>query len=121
MKGIVFCALIALLIHFSLQNCDNETVDEGDKVFACSIGAADKKSHGVSEEERKNMGWSYCCLFITDSRKFCHGVTDDQFQNMKKFKKYVKEFNYSDIDEIKCGSSYLSYSLFVIVLFVLIF
>ena len=118
MKGIVFCALIVLLIHFSLQNCNNETV-EGDKIFACTIGS--DTSHGIEDAERETMGWSYCCLFITDSRSFCHGVTDDQYRNMKKFKKYVKEFNYSDIDEIKCGSSYLSYSLFVIVLFVLIF
>ena len=120
MKGIVFIALIALLIHFSLQTCNNVTVSDGDKVSACSIYTG-TDSAAISPEERQEYGWTYCCLHISSNRKYCTGVTDDQFANMKKYKKYLEEFVDSDIDEIKCGSNYLSYSLFVITFFVLIF
>ena len=122
MKGIIFCTLLVSLIHFSLTktySCENHEMGTSDDFAACG-----REGHSLSEDDRKDFGWTHCCLFIFDNgTSYCYGLTDDQYEHIKNFKKYLNEFGgeSEEIDKIKCGSNYLSYSLFIIVLFALIF
>ena len=120
MKGIIFCTLIVSLIYFSLQTCDRGVLlpDGSDKFADCG-----KNGNSLSPEETAER-MTHCCLFIYDNgTSFCHGVTDDQYEHIKNYKKYVNEFKYTNdqIDKIKCKSNYLNYSLLIIALFALIF
>ena len=125
MKGIIFCVLIVSLIHFSLTqiskiSCNASTKSNDDDFAVCG-----REEHSLSEGDRE-LGWTHCCLFKRDSGStFCYGITDDQYEHIKNFKKYYNEFEVKDgedeVDKIKCRSNYLSYSLFIIALFALIF
>ena len=119
MKGILLCTLIISLIHFSLtaKACNKAPIDEDNDNFA----VCGKKGASLQDEEKKE-GKTHCCLFIQDNgTRFCDGVTDDEYENIKNYKKSRNEFNGESIDKIKCGSNYLSYSLCVIALLALIF
>ena len=124
MKGIIFCTLITSLFYYSLleNNCNNITFNEGghDKFADCG-----KEGAYLNNDERE-AGCTRCCLFIYDNgSSFCHAITDDQYEHIKNYKKYYNEFKLKEgedeVDKIKCGSNYLSYSLFIIALFALIF
>ena len=119
MKGIIFCTLIVSLIHFSLQACDNGLFSDGSDKFA-DCGRTGRSLNTTETAD----GMTHCCLFQYDNGStFCHGVTDDQYEHIKNYKKYVNEFKYTNdqIDKIKCKSNYLNYSLLIIALFALIF
>ena len=119
MKGIIFCTLIVSLIHFSLQACNNGVFTDGSDKFAdCG-----RTGRSLNTTETA-AGMTHCCLFQYDNgTTFCNGVTDDEYEHIKKFKKAWNEFkgDNEQIDKIKCGSNYLSYSLFIIALFASIF
>ena len=118
MRGKLFCTLLVSLIHFSLTDraCTNAIIPEENDNFA----ACGKNSASLLDDEKKE-GKTHCCLFISDNgTRFCDGVTDDEYENIKNYKKSRNEFNGESIDKIKCGSNYLSYSLCVIALLALI-
>ena len=61
-----------------------------------------------------NEDYTHCCYFKSDSNDGgkCMELTDDQYENIKKFKNYLKN---SDAGiKIRCSSEYLAYSLFAL-------
>ena len=55
---------------------------------------------------------THCCYYKDSSSEYCRELTDDQFENIKKFKKYLKN-TYEDV-HIRCSSEFLTYSLFAL-------
>ena len=55
---------------------------------------------------------THCCYYSDSTSEYCMEITDDQFENIKKFKNYLKN-NHDDV-HIRCSSEYLTYSLFAI-------
>ena len=92
---------------------ESSAIEDDDKVSAC------RAAYTLS-----NTGATHCCLFtFENSINQCGGVTDDQYEHIKEYKKYLNNFVYSDlvVKKIKCGSHYLTYSLFAITILALIF
>ena len=120
MKGIIFCTLITSLVYCQeTKKCNDHFFNEGADKFA-DCGKDGAYLNGSDRE----AGCTRCCLFIYDNgSSFCHAITDDQYEHIKNYKKYYNEFisTTESVDKIKCRSNYLSYSLFIIALFALIF
>ena len=56
---------------------------------------------------------THCCYFRNDTGESCKEISDDAYENIKRYKKYLK--NFSNTVKIKCSSEYLSYSLFALI------
>ena len=122
MKGIISACITFAFIYTCLCQCDFNTtfaIENGDKYSDC-------RNASLNTANIEN-GQTHCCLFVVagDGANRCGAVTDDQYDNIKTYKKYLNEFKpYNEdveIKKIKCGSNYLSYSLFVISILALIF
>ena len=60
------------------------------------------------------VNYTHCCYFKTDNLEGCQPITDDQYENIKRYKKYMKqEPNYANF-KIKCSGEFLTYSLFAL-------
>ena len=64
------------------------------------------------------VNYTHCCYFKSDTQtdtiEGCQPITDDQYENIKRFKNYMKQnFNYDDF-KIKCSGEFLTYSLFAL-------
>ena len=52
--------------------------------------------------------YTHCCYVKMDDEESCKQITDDEFDNIKRYKKYLK--NDHEKVKIKCSSQYLSLS-----------
>ena len=59
-------------------------------------------------------GYTHCCLFeIGDKKVGCQGVTDDEYENIGRYKKYLEDRYDTDYD-IDCSSKFVTFSLFAL-------
>ena len=67
------------------------------------------KSSGDTEE------YTHCCRFEVgdNDNYYCHGVTDDQYENIGRYKKYLEDSTGNDYD-IDCSSKFVTFSLFAL-------
>ena len=60
------------------------------------------------------VNYTHCCYFKSDTLEGCQPITDDQYENIKRYKKYMKQDpNYANL-KIKCSGEFLTYSLFAL-------
>ena len=57
------------------------------------------------------MDYTHCCYVEADSTNQCRQLTDDQYENIKRYKDTLKR-TYSSV-KIECSGESLTYSLFV--------
>ena len=60
------------------------------------------------------VNYTHCCHFKSDSIDDCRPITDDQYENIKRFKKYMKQDSIYANLKIKCSGEFLTYSLFAL-------
>ena len=53
---------------------------------------------------------THCCYIEDDNGAYCGEISDDAYENIKRFKKFKKN-TFTEHYKIKCSSEYLSYSL----------
>ena len=117
MNRLILLALLSLCINFingkvSIPNqfnidCQNSTMkylaevmDEVDEDLCILLGTSEDRTH--------------CCYYTDASESKCIQITDDQYENIVRFKKFLRdESGDSDIN-IDCSSKFLSFSLFVV-------
>ena len=117
MNRLILLALLSLCINFingkvSIPNqfnidCQNSTMkylaevmDEVDEDLCILLGTSEDRTH--------------CCYYTDASESKCIQITDDQYENIVNFKKFLRdESGDSDIN-IDCSSKFLSFSLFVV-------
>ena len=57
---------------------------------------------------------THCCLFEIGGNKVgCRGVTDDEYENIGRYKKYLEDSTGNDYD-IDCSSKFVTFSLFAL-------
>ena len=117
MNRLILLALLSLCINFingkvSIPaqfniDCQNttmkylaEVMDEVDEDLCILLGTSEDRTH--------------CCYYTDASESKCIQITDDQYENIVNFKKFLRdESGDSDIN-IDCSSKFLSFSLFVV-------
>ena len=64
-----------------------------------------------------HMNYSHCCYVNKDGEEGCMQITDDQYENIKRFKSYYKQGYGLSSFKIKCSGEFLTYSLFALLAF----
>ena len=75
----------------SLQNADKDDLED----YCRLLSTSQDKTH--------------CCYVEENGSGYCREISDDAYENIKRFKQFKK--NTFDSYKIKCSSEYLSYSL----------
>ena len=58
--------------------------------------------------------YTHCCMFeFSNDTKVCGAITDDQYENIGRFKKYMRDDVQDDDIGIDCSSRFISFSLLV--------
>ena len=57
--------------------------------------------------------YTHCCYVELNDDKRCRQLSDDQYENVKRYKDFLKSQGYTDI-KIKCVGEFLTYSLLVL-------
>ena len=117
MNRLILLALLSLCINlingkFSIP--DQFNIDCQDSTFKNLAEAMEEVDEdlcillGTSEDR------THCCYYTDASESKCIQITDDQYENIVRFKKFLRdESGDSDIN-IDCSSKFLSFSLFVV-------
>ena len=57
---------------------------------------------------------THCCFVPDDNETSCWQLTDDEYENIKRFKSFAKQYYNMPKLRIKCSSNILSSSLFIL-------
>ena len=118
MNRLILLALLSLCINFingfSLPdqfniNCQDSTLEELEK-------AAEELDEDVCILLGTSEDRTHCCYYTDSSSDTgkCIQITDDQYENIVRFKKFLRDESQDDEIDIDCSSEFLSFSLFVV-------
>ena len=106
----VFTALAALLLILIICEVKTQTLCES--------------SNGESEEDcmyrSTNTDATHCCYVPDDDEVTCWELTDDEYDNIKRFKDFSKQLYSMDSLSIKCSNQALTFSLLCLISLVLL-
>ena len=63
---------------------------------------------------KTNGDYTHCCLFEFSNGQGCYQITDDQYENIGRFKKYIRDQSGDDDIGIECSSRFVSFSLLAV-------
>ena len=94
---------------YTLKECDYVTID----------GATSDKLIEELEEDycsflKTSGDFTHCCLFEFSNGQGCYLITDDQYENIGRFKKYIRDQSGDDDIGIECSSRFVSFSLLAV-------
>ena len=119
MNRLILLALLSLCINFingkfSIPdqfniNCQESALEN----IAVAAGELNEEACillGTSEDR------THCCYYTDSSSDTgkCIQITDDQYENIVRFKKFLRDESGDDKIDIDCSSKFLSFSLFVV-------
>ena len=119
MNRLILLALLSLCINFingKVSIPDQFNIDCQETTLKNLMEAAEEFDEDVCILLETSEDRTHCCYYTdssSDSGK-CIQITDDQYENIVNFKKFLRdESGDSDIN-INCSSKFLSFSLFVV-------
>ena len=119
MNRLILLALLSLCINFingKVSIPDQFNIDCQDTTLKNLMEAMEELDEDVCILLGTSEDRTHCCYYTdssSDSGK-CIQITDDQYENIVNFKKFLRdESGDSDIN-INCSSKFLSFSLFVV-------
>ena len=119
MNRLILLALLSLCINFingKVSIPDQFNIDCQESTLKNLMEAMEELDEDVCILLGTSEDRTHCCYYTdssSDSGK-CIQITDDQYENIVNFKKFLRdESGDSDIN-INCSSKFLSFSLFVV-------
>ena len=119
MNRLILLALLSLCINFingKVSIPDQFNIDCQETTLKNLMEAMEELDEDVCILLGTSEDRTHCCYYTdssSDSGK-CIQITDDQYENIVNFKKFLRdESGDSDIN-INCSSKFLSFSLFVV-------
>ena len=100
MKAFIQIALLAIFIIGINGQVTVCTDVKGDDEDVCRM-------YPTSEDH------THCCYVERSGETGCKELTDDQYENVKRYKDFLKSQGYTDV-KIKCSGRFLTYSLFAL-------
>ena len=58
--------------------------------------------------------YTHCCMIEGSNGADCYGITDDEFENVVRFKKYLRDQVGDDSIRVDCSSRFISISLLAV-------
>ena len=105
MKAYLQIALLALALFIIEINGDVTVCEsvQGDDEDVCRMYPTEEN-------------YTHCCYVEMDGGGKCRQLNDDQYENVKRYKDFLKSQGHSDI-KIKCSGKFLTFSLFCFLAF----
>ena len=119
MNRLILLALLSLCINFingKVSIPDQFNIDCQDSTLKNLMEAAEELDEDVCILLETSEDRTHCCYYTdssSDSGK-CIQITDDQYENIVNFKKFLRDESGDDKIDIDCSSKFLSFSLFVV-------
>ena len=117
MNRLILLALLSLCINFingKVSIPDQFNIDCQETTLKNLMEAAEELDEDVCILLETSEDRTHCCYYTDASESKCIQITDDQYENIVNFKKFLRdESGDSDIN-INCSSKFLSFSLFVV-------
>ena len=121
MNKLIFFGLFALMFNY-INSADVEPIDfTTDSDYLCVDPAELQDQFGEELDEDicyllETSGDKAHCCYISDgnSSGHCIAITDDEFENIVRFKKYIRDRNVDEDFEIDCSSKFVTMSLFAL-------
>ena len=57
---------------------------------------------------------AHCCMIGSSNGANCYGITDDEYENVVRFKKYLRDQVEDDSIRVDCSSRFISISLLAV-------
>ena len=120
MNKLVLFGLLALIINsinatYYFEYCYDYDPKEVDSLRSINDGEIDGDICSIFKTEDD---FTHCCYIKDSTNKtidtHCVQIKDDHYENIKNFKKYVRDENNDGDFEIDCSSKFAAISLFVI-------
>ena len=58
--------------------------------------------------------YTHCCMIESSNGANCYGITDDEYENVVRFKKYLRDQVGDDSIRVDCSSRFISISLLAV-------
>ena len=119
MNRLILLALLSLCINFingKVSIPDQFNIDCQETTLKNLMEAMEELDEDVCILLGTSEDRTHCCYYTdssSDSGK-CIQITDDQYENIVRFKKFLRDESGDDKIDIDCSSKFLSFSLFVV-------
>ena len=119
MNRLILLALLSLCINFingKVSIPDQFNIDCQETTLKNLMEAMEELDEDVCILLETSEDRTHCCYYTdssSDSGK-CIQITDDQYENIVRFKKFLRDESGDDKIDIDCSSKFLSFSLFVV-------
>ena len=119
MNRLILLALLSLCINFingKVSIPDQFNIDCQETTLKNLMEAMEELDEDVCILLGTSEDRTHCCYYTdssSDSGK-CIQITDDQYENIVNFKKFLRDESGDDKIDIDCSSKFLSFSLFVV-------
>ena len=95
--------------EYTLKTCEYVTIDG-----ATSDTLIEELEEDYCAFLKTTGDYTHCCLFEFSNRAACYQITDDQYENIGRFKKYIRDQSGDDDIGIECSSRFVSFSLLAV-------
>ena len=103
------------LLAFFLTAINGEYYCDDWKTLYSSSNLEDLEGEDCAMLTPTGQGMTHCCLFeIGEGNRTCREISDDMYENIGRYVKWVEDQHDITDVEIDCSSKFLSLSLFVI-------
>ena len=95
--------------EYTLKSCEYVTIDG-----ATSDQLIEELEEDYCSFLKTSGDFTHCCLFEFSNNAQCYQITDDQYENIGRFKKYIRDQSGDDDLGIECSSRFISFSLLAV-------
>ena len=118
MNRLILLALLSLCINLinGISIPDQFNIGCQDSTLEQLVIAAEELDEDVCILLGTSEDRTHCCYYTDSSSDVgkCIQITDDQYENIVRFKKFLRDESGDDEIDIDCSSKFLSFSLFVV-------
>ena len=96
--------------NITLQTCNDLNINNVEAI------KQDLEEDYCSALRTSGIDNAHCCFFegSSDTLKGCYEITDDQYENVVRFKKYISDQLGDDEIEIHCSGKFISFSMLAV-------
>ena len=118
MSKLTFFLLLALttyVLNNAIDNLGYEKCPYIEIDGASGTGLINELEEDYCSALKTTGDYTHCCLFESENNIFdCYQITDDQYENIGRFKKYLRDQTGDDDIGIDCSSRFISFSLLAV-------
>ena len=111
---ILLFALITFTFNATLQTLLPNRECNKDVIDASLLQELEGEYCSAMKISRDCEDCAHCCMIGSSNGANCYGITDDEYENVVRFKKYLRDQVGDDSIRVDCSSRFISISLLAV-------